>query len=78
MIYPDTLRSVDARTFEELSVTKRTQTSRATSLENFSLNEAAEIMKAVTNYPGDLKFCAPHNRGRRGKAHLRTNSDRTG
>lgn len=31
-IKPDTLRSVDAHTFEELTVTKRTQTSRAMGL----------------------------------------------
>ena len=57
-VKPDTLRSVDAHTFEELTVTKRTQTSRATGLENFSLNEAQEIMKAVTGTPAEATFAS--------------------
>lgn len=55
-IHPDTLRSVDARTFEELSVARKTQTSRPTGLESFSLNRSEEILKAVTGTPADPGF----------------------
>lgn len=55
-IHPDTLRSVDARTFEELSVAKKTQTSRPTGLESFSLNRSEEILKAVTGAPREEAF----------------------
>ena len=55
-IHPDTLRSVDARTFEELSVARKTQTSRPTGLESFSLNRSEEILKAVTGAPADAAF----------------------
>ncbi len=51
---PDTLRSVDARTFEELTVVTRSQTSRATGLENFRISESQDILKAVTGKPYDL------------------------
>ncbi len=55
-IHPDTLRSVDARTFEELSIAKKTQTSRPAGLETFSLNYSEEILKAVTGKPADENF----------------------
>lgn len=53
LIDPDTLRSVDARTFEELTVMTRSQTSRAAGLENFRISQAQDILKAVTGKPRD-------------------------
>ncbi len=53
VIDPDTLRSVDARTFEELTVMTRSQTSRASALENFRISRAEDILKAVTGTPRD-------------------------
>ena len=50
---PESLRSVDARTFEELTVTKRTQASRSTTFETFGLNVSQEILQAVTGRPRD-------------------------
>jgi len=52
-IDPETLRSVDSRTFEELSVARKIQTSRPATLENFSLNRSEDILKAVTGTPVD-------------------------
>lgn len=52
-IDPETLRSVDSRTFEELSVARKIQTSRPAALENFSLNRSEDILKAVTGTPVD-------------------------
>jgi uncharacterized protein (TIGR04141 family) len=53
---PQTLRSVDARTFEELSVMTRSQTSRATGLENFRISQAQDILRAVSGQPRDKDF----------------------
>lgn len=53
---PETLRSVDARTFEELTVMTRVQTSRATGLENFRISQAQDILKAITGIPRDPNF----------------------
>lgn len=53
LVDPDTLRSVDARTFEELTVMTRSQTSRAAGLENFRISQAEDILKAVTGTPRD-------------------------
>jgi uncharacterized protein (TIGR04141 family) len=55
-IDPDTLRSVDARTFEELTVMTRSQTSRAAGLENFRISQAQDILKAITGIPRNSDF----------------------
>ena len=52
-IEPTSLRSVDARTFEQLTLTTRSQTSRTTSLDSFRISRAEDIMKAVTGTPRD-------------------------
>ena len=52
-INPETLRSVDARTFEELTVMTRSQTSRAAGLETFRISQAQDILKAITGVPRD-------------------------
>lgn len=56
IINPETLRSVDARTFEELTVMTRSQTSRAAGLENFRISQAQDILKAITGIPQDPAF----------------------
>lgn len=53
---PETLRSVDARTFEELTVMTRSQTSRAAGLENFRISQAQDILKAIMGIPRDPVF----------------------
>ena len=53
VVDPNSLRSVDARTFEQLTVTTRSQTSRTTSLENFRVSRAEDIVKGVTGTPQD-------------------------
>jgi len=53
---PETLRSVDARTFEELTVMTRSQTSRAAGLENFRISQAEDILRAITGIPRDPGF----------------------
>ena len=55
-IDPDTLRSVDARTFEELTLMTRSQTSRAAGLENFRISQAQDILKAITGIPRDPDY----------------------
>ena len=53
VVDPNSLRSVDARTFEQLTVTTRSQTSRTTSLDNFRVSRAEDIVKGVTGTPRD-------------------------
>ena len=52
-IEPTSLKSVDARTFDQLSLTTRSQTSRATSLNSFRISQAEDILKGVTGTPAD-------------------------
>jgi uncharacterized protein (TIGR04141 family) len=56
VVDPDSLRSVDARSFEQLTVMTRSQVSRAASLDNFRLSRAEDIMKGVTGTPRDPDF----------------------
>lgn len=56
VVEANTLRSVDARTFEELTVMTRSQTSRAASLESFRISQAEDILKAVTGTPYEKEF----------------------
>lgn len=46
-----TLKSVDARAFEELTLTTRSQTSRGAAFESFRLNELRDLLRAVTGTP---------------------------
>lgn len=52
-IIPSSLRSVDSRTFEQLTLTTRSQTSRTTSLDSFRIRQAEDILKGVTGTPRD-------------------------
>jgi uncharacterized protein (TIGR04141 family) len=53
VVDPESLKSVDARTFEQLTMMTRSQTSRATSFENFRVSQAEDIVKGVTGTPRD-------------------------
>ncbi len=52
----DLLRSVDVRTFEELTVHTRRQTSRGSSLDTFGLDISQDQLRAVTGQPRDTTF----------------------
>jgi uncharacterized protein (TIGR04141 family) len=56
VVDPDSLKSVDARSFEQLTVMTRSQTSRAASLDSFRMSRAEDIMKGVTGKPRDSSF----------------------
>jgi uncharacterized protein (TIGR04141 family) len=58
VVNPDSLSSVDAKTFEQLTVTTRSQTSRAASLESFRVSRAEDIVKAVTGTPRDEQIAS--------------------
>jgi uncharacterized protein (TIGR04141 family) len=47
----DRLRSVDVRTFEELTLHTRRQTSRGSSLDTFGLDVSRDLLRAVTGEP---------------------------
>ena len=51
VVDPDSLVSVDAKTFEQLTLMTRSQTSRAAPFETFRVSKAEDIMKAVTGTP---------------------------
>lgn len=48
---PESLRSVDCRTFEELTLQTRRQTSRGSSLDTFGLNVTQDLLRQVTGTP---------------------------
>ena len=52
-IDPENLRSVDVRTFEELTLHTRRQASRGSSLDTFGLNVTQDLMRSVTGKPRD-------------------------
>ena len=47
---------MDTKTFEDIVVTKRTQTSRSSDLPSFRINIARDIVRAVTGEPEDSNF----------------------
>lgn len=51
-----TLRSVDARTFEDLTLHTRRQASRGSSFDTFGLNTTQDVLRAVTGKPEDETF----------------------
>ncbi|MCX5801838.1 MAG: TIGR04141 family sporadically distributed protein [Candidatus Eisenbacteria bacterium] len=55
-IDPDRLRSLDVRTFEELTVDTRRQTSRDSPLETFALDISRDLLRAVTGEPREHTF----------------------
>jgi len=52
----DNLRSVDVRTFEELAIDTRRQTSRGSTLETFGLDVSRDLLRLVTGEPRDPTF----------------------
>jgi len=55
-VSPDRLRSLDMRTYEDIVVTTRKQTSRSTQLSSFGLNVSRDLLRAVTGEPNDESF----------------------
>lgn len=53
---PKTLKSVDARTFEDLTLVTRRQASRGSELSAFGLDVTQDVLRAVTGKPRDAKF----------------------
>ncbi|WP_224242889.1 TIGR04141 family sporadically distributed protein [Hyalangium gracile] len=53
---PARLRSVDLRTFEELTVHTRRQVSRGSSLDAFSVDVTRDLLRAFTGEPRDLEL----------------------
>lgn len=56
VVDPDKLRSVDVKTFEDLVVQRRTQTSAGSSLAAFGLDPMQDLLSAVTGVPRDESF----------------------
>jgi len=52
----DRLRSLDVRTFEDMTVYTRRQTSRASSLDAFGVDVSRDLLRAVTGEPSDLSY----------------------
>ena len=53
---PEALRSMDVRNIEELTVTTRRQTSRASALETFGVDPTRDLMRAVAGKPRTPEF----------------------
>lgn len=53
---PSSLRSVDVRTMEELTLQTRTQASRASDIGTFALDDHRDLLRAVTGTPRDADF----------------------
>lgn len=53
---PRSLRSVDAKTVEELTLHTRRQASRGSGLETFGLNVTQDLVRSVTGVPRDTGF----------------------
>jgi uncharacterized protein (TIGR04141 family) len=54
---PDRLKSVDAKKFEELTISTRTQTSRASTLGTFGLDPSRDLLREVAGVPRDATLC---------------------
>jgi len=55
-VSPDRLRSLDMRTYEDVVVTTRRQTSRSAQLAAFGMDIARDLLRAVTGEPNDPEF----------------------
>ena len=55
---PDSLRSVDAKTVEDLTIHTRRQASAASRFETFGLNVSHDLVRAVTGTSADKSFAA--------------------
>jgi uncharacterized protein (TIGR04141 family) len=55
-VKPESLRSIDAHTFETLTLRTRRQTSRAAPLEEFGLNVSQDLIRAAAGEPRELTF----------------------
>jgi len=55
-IDPTQIRSMDTKTFEDLVVTKNTQTSKSSDIPSFGVDVARDILRAVAGVPRDRTF----------------------
>lgn len=55
-VEPASLRSVDVRTMEELTLQTRTQASRASDIATFALDDHRDLLRAVTGTPREADF----------------------
>lgn len=55
-IDPSQIRSMDTKTFEDMVVTKNTQTSRSSDIPNFGVDVSRDILRAVAGEPRDKTF----------------------
>lgn len=53
---PAQIRSMDTKTFEDMVVTKNTQTSRSSDIPNFGVDVSRDILRAVAGEPRDKNF----------------------
>jgi uncharacterized protein (TIGR04141 family) len=53
---PSQIRSMDTKTFEDMVVTKNTQTSRSSDIPNFGVDVSRDILRAVAGEPKDKNF----------------------
>jgi len=55
-VSPDRLRSIDIRTYEDIVVSTRKQTSRSAQIDTFGLDVSRDILRAVTGEPNNPAF----------------------
>jgi len=55
-VNPDQIRSIDAKTFEDMVVSKNIQTSRSTDFPSFGVDVTRDIVRAVVGEPSDKNF----------------------
>lgn len=55
-INPTQIRSMDTKTFEDMVVTRNTQTSKSSELPSFGVDVSRDILRAVTGEPADKSF----------------------
>jgi uncharacterized protein (TIGR04141 family) len=55
-VNPASIRSIDCRNFEELTVQTRRQTSRASTLDTFGLNATQDLLRQVVGEPTEKEF----------------------
>lgn len=53
---PAQIRSMDTKTFEDMVVTRNTQTSKSSDIPNFGIDVSRDILRAVTGEPRDPTF----------------------
>jgi uncharacterized protein (TIGR04141 family) len=58
LVDPAQLRSMDTKTFEDLVVSKSTQSSKSSELPSFGVDISRDILRGVAGVPSDTKFAS--------------------